>query len=161
MATWDEFENEAPETAALAKARIDATGLLLLASLRADGSPRISPLEPIVHDGRLWLGMMLNSTKAADLRRDGRLCLHTATEDKDVANGDAKLFGVAHEVTDGDEKQRYCDSLKAQLGHEFAPDGLHLFEVDLTGASGLVPAGTFLRITIWQPGKGERVVERH
>ena len=105
MATWTEFATEAPEIADLAEKRLAATGLMMLATIRADGFPRISPMEPVLaddrlalHDGRLWLGMMVDSTKSRDLVRDGRFSLHTATADKTVSHGDVKLWGVATQV---------------------------------------------------------------
>src|SRR5687767_842589 len=128
MITWSQFTQEAPETEAVLRRRIEATGLALLATLRADGSPRISPLEPLIGEDRLWLGMMPGSTKVADLRRDGRLCLHTATADKDVADGDAKVFGRAV-AADADSRSAYAAAFKETTGHdlEAMPGGFDLF----------------------------------
>ena len=61
----------------MADERIQATGILLLGTIRADGRPRISPCEPYVVDGELLLGMMWQSKKALDLLRDRRLTLAT------------------------------------------------------------------------------------
>jgi hypothetical protein len=161
---WNQLRAEAPETAAVFERRLDATGLALLASLRADGSPRISPLEPLLHDGQLWLGMMPGSTKVADLRRDPRFCLHTATTDKDVTDGDAKLWGDAVGVDDQASLDAYAAAFKAATGHdvEAMPGGFDLFTVELTGASSLVlgEGGDHLRITTWRPGSPEQVSER-
>lgn len=57
---------------------LDATGVALLGTLRLDGSPRISPIEPYLADGQLLIGAMAWSQKAADLRRDPRHVLHSA-----------------------------------------------------------------------------------
>ena len=164
MTDWNQLRDEAPETAAVFERRLAATGLALLASLRADGSPRISPLEPLVHGGRVWLGMMPGSTKVADLLRDPRLCLHTATADKDVADGDAKLWGNAVHVSDDQSLADYAAAFKAATGHdvEAMPGGFDLFTVELTGASALVlgASGDHLRITTWRPGSPEQVTER-
>lgn len=166
MDDWTQLQAEAPETAAVFERRLAATGLALMATLRADGSPRISPLEPLVSAGRLWLGMMPGSTKVADLRRDPRLCLHTATADKDVADGDAKLWGEAIEVPAGDTASRadYAAAFTEATGHdlEAMPGGFDLFTVALTGASSLVlgEGGDHLRITTWRPGSPEQVTER-
>jgi hypothetical protein len=164
MITWDRFTEEAPETEAVVRRRIEATGLALMATLRADGSPRISPLEPLIGDDRIWLGMMPGSTKVADLRRDGRLCLHTATADKDVADGDAKLFGRAV-LAEEAERAGYAAAFKARTGHdvEAMPGGFDLFWLDLTGASSLVLGddGKHLRITSWTPGVPERINKRY
>lgn len=162
---WSQFASEAPETEAVFRRRLDATGLALLASLRADGSPRISPLEPLIGEERLWLGMMPGSTKVADLLRDPRLCLHTATADKDVADGDAKVWGRAVVVAaDDPDRDVYAKAFQAATGHdlEAMPGGFDLFVVELTGASSLVLGddGQHLRITSWTPGKEETLTKR-
>ena len=166
MITWDRFTEEAPETEAVVRRRIEATGLAMLASLRADGSPRISPVEPLISGDRLWLGMMPGSTKVADVRRDPRLCLHTATADKDVADGDAKLFGLAVDVPEGSpDRAAYAAAFKAATGNdlEAMPGGFDLFWLDLTGASSLVLGDDHqhLRITVWTPGSSEEIRKRH
>ena len=73
MTSWDEVEAAAPELAGRARAAFDAHKHKLLATLRRDGSPRISGIEATFADGELWLGMMPGSRKALDLRRDPRL----------------------------------------------------------------------------------------
>src|ERR687886_3125309 len=100
MAAWKDVASSAPELAALVRARFEATGLGLLATLRRDGSPRISGIEPLFTDDELWLGMMPESRKADDLLRDPRFALHSATEDKQVTHGDARLSGRAVLVED-------------------------------------------------------------
>ena len=163
MITWSQFTDEAPETEAVLRRRIEATGLALLATLRADGAPRISPLEPLLADDRLWLGMMPGSTKVADLQRDPRLCLHTATADKDVADGDAKVFGRAVAADDA-SRGAYATAFEAATGHDVTamPGGFDLFWVELTGASSLVLGDDHkhLRITTWKPGAPETITKR-
>jgi hypothetical protein len=166
LVPWSQFASEAPETETVFTRRLTATGLSLMATLRADGSPRISPLEPLVAEDRLWLGMMPGSTKVADLHRDPRLCLHTATADKDVADGDAKLWGEAVVVAADDEVTRalYASAFQAATGHdlEAMPGGFDLFLVALTGASSLVLGDDkeHLRITSWTPGREETITKR-
>jgi hypothetical protein len=72
VASWSEVEAAAPELAERVKERFAATGLGLLATLRADGSPRISGIEPLFALDELWLGMMDGSRKATDLLRPPR-----------------------------------------------------------------------------------------
>jgi len=164
MTTWTELAEQAPETAAVFLRRHQKTGLALLATLRADGFPRISPFEPDVSSGRLWIGSMAGSRKSADLRRDPRCCVHSATEDKEVADGDAKLWGRAVEVTDDGERRAYTASVKAHTGNDLdeIDSGFDLFWLDLTAASSvqLGEGGDHLRITTWQAGAREQVVER-
>jgi hypothetical protein len=166
MITWQQFRAEAPETTAVWERRLAATGLALMATLRADGAPRISPLEPLIGDDRLWLGMMPGSTKTTDLRRDPRLCLHSATADKDVADGDAKVWGRGVLVAEDDEDSRrgYTAAFEAATGHDLEemPGGFDLWWVELTSASSLVVGDDreHLRITTWVPGSPERITRR-
>lgn len=164
MTTWTEFAHQAPETAAVFERRLAATGMALLATLRRDGFPRISPLEPDLSGGRLWLGSMPASTKSRDLDRDPRCCLHSATEDKNVADGDAKLWGRALRVTDAADVEAFVAAVKEKTGNDLdaMPGGFDLYWLDLTGASALQLGadGQHLRITTWEPGRPERVIER-
>jgi hypothetical protein len=164
MTSWTDFATAAPETAAIFARRLEKTGMALLATLRSDGWPRISPLEPNISAGEVWLGSMPGSTKSADLRRDPRLCLHSATEDKQVGDGDAKLWGRAVEVGEGEERRAYVASVKETAGHDLdAMDGgFDLFRVDIAAASGLVLGadGQHLRISAWKVGGPERMIER-
>jgi hypothetical protein len=136
-----------------------------MATLRADGFPRISPLEPLLGDDRLWLGMMPGSTKTRDLDRDPRLCLHTATADKDVADGDAKLWGRAVAASDDATRASYAAAFQAATGHDLGemPGGFALYWLDLTGGSSLVLSEdrTHLRITSWGPGRPETATARY
>src|SRR5919199_5659869 len=108
MTSWSDVVSAAPELAALVRARFEATGLGLLATLRRDGSPRISGIEPLFALGELWLGMMPGSRKATDLLRDPRFALHSATVDKQVSAGDAKLAGWALAVQDQASLERFA-----------------------------------------------------
>jgi hypothetical protein len=164
MTTWQAFSEQAPETSAVFLRRHEATGLALLATLRSDGSPRISPLEPDIAAGEVWLGSMPGSTKSVDLRRDPRLCLHSATEDKEVKDGDAKLWGRAVEVVGEDERRAFVASVKERTGNDLdaMPGGFDLFRLDLDAASAvqLGADGEHLRITVWEAGSPERVIVR-
>jgi putative heme iron utilization protein len=156
---WGEFEAAAPELAANVRARFEATGLSIMATVRRDGSPRISPVEAFFDDTDMWLGMMGASRKARDLQRDPRLALHSATADKNVAEGDAKVAGRAIEVTDADGIARFVAVTSAVLGGA-PPEPFHCFTVDVTEASFLMPAGDHLDIDIWTAGSAPRRVER-
>lgn len=167
MATWKEFADEAPEIAELAERRLAATGLMMLATLRSDGFPRVSPIEPVLagdrlvlHDDKLWFGMMVDSTKSRDLRRDGRFGLHTATADKDVSEGDVKLWGTATEVTDHDTLARFSDDIYESVGYRFEVGSFDAFDVDLLGASSVSVADNVMYVKTWKPGKGVAVVEK-
>src|SRR4029453_15657200 len=101
MAVGQEFAEEAPRIAEIFVRRHTAAGnLCLLATLRSDGYPRISPLEPRIFEGRLVLVGMPNTTKFRDLGRDPRFCLHTATVDTYVSDGEARRGGGVRSVGD-------------------------------------------------------------
>jgi hypothetical protein len=160
MARWDDVSEAAPELAALARARIEATGLGLLATLRRDGWPRISGIEPWFDDGELWLGMMKDSRKALDLLRDPRLALHNATVDKEVSDGDVKITGRAAAVTDADAVEQVRQALLARTGFDPGTD-FHLFRVEVTEVSSIRPGGDHLVIDVWREGEPPRRVERY
>jgi hypothetical protein len=133
MATWQQFRDEAPEMAAVADDRLRETGVVLVGTLRSDGWPRISPDEPVVMDGVLYLGMMYRSTKSRDLRRDNRVLVHTVVSDRGGKEGEVKVYGWARSVDDAAERRRYCDALFAQIG--WKPEGdFDLFAVDIDSA---------------------------
>ena len=159
MASWRVIERSAPELAARARAAFDAHRHKVLATLRRDGSPRISAIDASFDDGELWLGMMPDSRKAQDLERDPRLALHSATIDKEVREGDAKLSGRGLLVDDDATWQRYLAALKEQAGP--VPEGrFPVFRVDVAELSMLRPAGNHLDIAWWREGEEVRRVER-
>jgi hypothetical protein len=119
--TFVVMEAEAPELARQVRERFDATGLCLVATLRSDGWPRISPVEPLILEGRLYLGMIPNSTASRDLARDPRWLVHSTVTDKTGTEGEVKLYGNARRIRDEDEIERYCVALEATIG--WRPEG--------------------------------------
>ena len=145
MATWQQFSYEAPELAAAVRARFDATKHHVLATLRRDGSPRVSGTEVVFEGPDLALGMMPDSMKALDLRRDGRFALHANPGDGSMEGGDAKVAGIA----------------EADLDH-VSPMPSHFFRLDL-GEVVLTTVDVpreLLVVQTWRPGRGVRRVER-
>ena len=119
MMSWKEFAEAAPRIAAIFARRHAATGnLCMLGTLRSDGFPRISPVEPRFFEGQLWISGMPGTTKFRDLARDPRFCLHTATIDTEVKDGDAKLWGVVDDVQDTALHQRYAQALFDETGFD-------------------------------------------
>src|SRR3954447_13817918 len=146
MASWSEIEAEAPELAAQAREFLDAFVHKTLATLRRDGSPRISGSEVIFAEGELWLGSMWRSLKALDLQRDPRFALHSGSPDPDAGwRGDAKLAGRVEEITDDERKA-------AILGGKGGPGPSHVFRCDVTKLSvvQLPDPPEFLIIESWQ-----------
>jgi hypothetical protein len=162
MVAWTEFAAEAPRIAEIFVRRHTATeNLCMLATLRSDGFPRISPIEPIIFEEQLVLVGMPNTTKFRDLGRDPRFCLHTATVDTQVSEGDAKLWGMATNVQDQSLHERFADDLFDRTGMDLRSEKFDPFYVaDITSASSVEFADDQLTITIWKPGEGERSVPK-
>src|SRR5439155_14499378 len=100
MTAWRDFEKAEPEFAQRVRALLDAHRHKTIATLRADGSPRISGIEAVFEDGELVFGSMPNAREGADLRRDPRFALHSATIDPVEGSeaqwpGEAKVSGRA------------------------------------------------------------------
>ncbi|PTL58930.1 pyridoxamine 5'-phosphate oxidase family protein [Paraconexibacter algicola] len=153
MPSWSTFADAAPALAQRARARLDAHVHKTLATVRADGSPRISGIETRWLEGDLFVGSMPGARKALDLRRDPRFALHSGSEDPPAWPGDAKLAGVAHEVTD-DEAVR----LAILAG---TPDAdAHVFRLDLREVSTVHVEDDVLVVEVWTPERGLRRIER-
>lgn len=101
MANWQKIEKDAPEFAERVRARFAAGTHKTIATLRADGGPRISGSELDIEDGEATFGMMDGSLKLGDVRRDPRIAVHSPTIDPPKDGewlGDAKLTGRAVEL---------------------------------------------------------------
>lgn len=155
MADWAELEAEAPELAAAARRFFDVHVHKTLATLRRDGSPRISGIECTFAEGEVWLGMMSGSVKALDLRRDPRFALHSGSDDPPGWQGDAKLAGLAEEVADPDARALV-------LGASGSTGGAHLFRCDVRElvVVRLGRPADHLVIESWHQGRGVERIER-
>ena len=142
-------EAEVPELAALGRSFLEAGVHKTLATLRRDGSPRISGTEAKFGDGELWFGSMPGALKARDLLRDPRFALHSASVDPPDWKGDTKVAGRAIEVTDSGRT-------KAILDGGAPPGEFHLFVCDITELSvvSLAESGDHLVIESWHEGRG-------
>jgi len=100
MASWPDLEQAAPHIARAGRALLDQARVALLGTLRPDGSPRISPVEPYFADGQLIFGLMSWSGKARDLRRDPRCVLHTTISGPNAGEPELKLYGLAATASD-------------------------------------------------------------
>jgi hypothetical protein len=148
MAHWREVEREAPGLAARARALFDARKHKTLATLRKDGSPRISGIELEFRDGDVWFGSMWRAVKALDLQRDPRFAIHSGSDEPDEWNGDAKIAGHAEEITDPE--------FVAEMNADAPPGPSHLFRLDVTEVSvvELDEPRKHLLIESWHEGQG-------
>jgi hypothetical protein len=126
---WAEMEERQPRLAGLARQRLLDPGVLLVVTIRQDGTPRLSPVEPFVLDGLLWLSMMWESRKAADLTRDPRVLVHSIITSRDGGEGEVKIRGMARPEHDLGVQGRYAAAVAASLGWKPEPGRFHLFEI--------------------------------
>lgn len=155
MVTWQVVEDEAPAFAARARRLFEAGRHKTIATLRADGSPRISGIECEFADGELRFGSMPGARKGDDLRRDPRFALHGPTfhpEDGAEAEwpGEAKVAGRAVPAGPTDAG-----------GEGGTPHG-ESFTADITEVvvTGLDDGATMLVVEWWTPEDGLQRVER-
>jgi hypothetical protein len=157
MATWEDVSTAAPELAKTARELFEAHTHLTIATLRKDGSPRISGIECNFIEGELWFGSMPNALKARDLQRDPRFALHSGTGDASDWQGDAKVSGRAEEVTDPDRMTEIFEA----MGHPQSGPS-HLFRAELSEMSTvrLGDPADHLVIDSWREGEPVRRIKR-
>jgi Pyridoxamine 5'-phosphate oxidase len=155
MPGWQAFEQAEPEFAGRVRRLLEAGRHKTIATLRADGSPRISGIECELTDGDLRFGSMSDARKGADLERDPRFALHGPTFHPEEGKegewpGEAKIAGRA--IPDGPVTTD---------GSSDAPDG-QMFVADITEVviTGLNEQATRLVVEWWTPGQGLRRIER-
>jgi hypothetical protein len=151
MTAWQDFERAEPEFAGRVRALFDAHRHKTIATLRAGGAPRISGIEAAFEDGELVFGSMPHARKGADLRRDPRFALHSATVDPVEGAeaqwpGEAKISGRA---------------VAAGTAGGEGPDG-DRFRADITEVvhTHLDEQATVLVVEWWTPAAGLRKAER-
>jgi hypothetical protein len=164
MATWAEISAAEPLFSKRIQARFDPRKHKTMATLRKDGSPRISGIEATFADGELWFGSMPGALKALDLRRDPRFALHGPSVDPDQDDpaawgGDAKLSGLAVEVTD---PARAEAALRAIGADPEAHRESHMFRADIREVvlTRVGEPGDHLVIELWREGEALRRFER-
>lgn len=134
----------------------------MLGTIRPDGFPRISPMEPRVFEGQLWIGGMPDTAKFRDLARDPRFSLHTATIDPEVKDGDAKVWGRVENVLDEALHQRYAVALFEETGFDLRGQKFdQFFRAEVIGAAAVAVGGGHLDVTVWKEGGAEKVVRKH
>ena len=150
---WAGFRKAAPEQTRAAEKMFERAGVVLVGTVRKDGSPRISPVEPMLVGGDLYLGMMWRSLKARDLLRDPRCTVHSAIADRMAKHGEFKLHGRARNVRDRKERQRYCQALRKKIGWAPEEPNFHLFAVEVESAVLFRAKGQAREVLLWR-GRG-------
>ena len=144
MTSWAEVEQAVPEFAERVRRRFGVGINKALATLRRDGSPRISATELEFEDGELTLGMMSGSLKLLDVRRDPRVAIHSPTIDVPTDDpewpGDAKVSGRLIEVHKEDER--------------YPGAGFFRLDVEEVVLTSVDEPAQLLVIESWHPGRG-------
>lgn len=174
MPTWTAFAVDQPDLAGRVRAILTATTNAVLGTIRADGSPRLSGIDPFFVEDDLWLGSMRGARKGADIARDPRIALHSVpwesrpapVEGHDVPASDVKISALAVRITDADRQRQIMAAFAADRGMD-APgdaDGVHddadLFSVDLQSVVVTGVADDLLVIERWTPNGGITVTRR-
>jgi hypothetical protein len=157
---WHEFELAAPRLARVTQDKLVAPGVVLVGTICRDGTPRISPVEPFLLDGDLWLSMLWGSRKAADLKRDSRVLVHSIVTGRDGGGGEVKVRGFCQEEGDATVQHRYAEAVSTALGWHPEVGRFHLFSVDIGSVAYLrydEPTGD-QHVVLWP--NGEEFVRR-
>jgi hypothetical protein len=154
---WSDFERAAPALAGAARARLEATRIALLGTVRADGSPRISPIEPFFAGEHLLLGAMARSSKARDLARDARCVLHSAISDPDAGETEFKLYGT---VTEAEESVRELRPDAWWLSHTVDVARVYTVQVEEAASVAWALERGEMTLTRWSAGSGLTEVTR-
>ena len=147
---WHSFDQADPELAGMVRSRLESHRHVVMATLRAGGTPRLSGMEAPVRSGHLWLAMTPGSRKEADLSRDPRFSLHSAPDSEDLLKGDARIDGVVSVATEAQQAEFIA-------GHRYRIDDPSIM-VLFTGLIHRVMlvrvAGNTLLIETWTPAEG-------
>jgi hypothetical protein len=147
--TWLAFAAGAPEMAELAKEQFAQSGMALIGTIRSDGSPRISCVEPCILDGALYLGMMWQSRKALDLLSDPRLVIHNAICSNTGDERELSLRGRAQDMHDPQVRLQYVEAVErtSWKGADF-----HLFAVAIESAALVTYGNGEQSVEVWPQG---------
>ncbi|HEX8630645.1 MAG TPA: pyridoxamine 5'-phosphate oxidase family protein [Catenuloplanes sp.] len=112
MASWSEFVLAEPRLAETIRTLLlqYGPGLGYLATVRADGGPRVHPVSPVITDDGLFC-FVVDSPKRRDLERDGRFALHSYPAEQ--SDDEAYLAGRARPVRDRAVVDRLAVDLRA------------------------------------------------
>jgi hypothetical protein len=158
---WQAFQEAAPQLARLAAERFAQHGIAFLGTLRQDGYPRISVVEPLLTPEELLLGLLWRSTKAVDLFHDARCTLHSAVTSGEGTEGECKLYGHATEATDPARQADHQRRFRAYWGAD-APEAFHVVALDIERAAFVTYdlTGGEMLVARWDPALGLRETRR-
>ncbi|MFC8299645.1 pyridoxamine 5'-phosphate oxidase family protein [Micromonospora orduensis] len=113
MASWSEFAADEPRLADGIRVLLQqyGPGFGYLATVRADGGPRVHPVSPVITDEGLFC-FVIDSPKRRDLERDGRYALHSFPPEE--SDDEAYVAGHARPVTDPAQLARLAQGARAE-----------------------------------------------
>jgi hypothetical protein len=159
--SWAYLEKAAPEVAAQARAVIDQWSFMFAATIRRDGTPRLSPVETHLVAGHLALAIIPQSHKASDITRDPRIVLQSPIAEADEPGAELKLRGRATALSEGDLRERIADAIERASGWRPAPSWL-VVTVTVDHLALMSWSAGDLTLTCWDPRNGVRGPEfRH
>jgi hypothetical protein len=155
---WADFERAAPGLASQARAAIERFGVVLLGTIRRDGTPRISPIEAHVVRDRLMLAMIAGSRKARDVARDPRVVLQSPVTEAEEPETELKLRG---RVVDVDDEQRAATADAIEAASGWRPRcSWRFLSVEIESVALLEWIEGEMQLTRWDRGRGLRPPER-
>jgi hypothetical protein len=142
--TWRKFEAGAPAMAAFGREQFSSR-IALIGTIRRDGSPRLSCIDPFIMEGDLYLGMMWRSYKALDLLRDPRIVIRNAICSNAGDEVELTLRGRVVEIGDPQVRQRFI----AMTGTPWKEPHFHLFSVDIESAACVAYGAGEQSVSLW------------
>lgn len=129
MKSWGEFKSMAPELAAYGERRFHRARVAFLATVAADGTPRVNPVQPVICHDRLLLFLEPTSPKSADLKRNGVFAMHSLVDNPVGVGGEFSIKGKATLLTDEDIRNNAIEASCYTPSEEYV-----LFELKIDAA---------------------------
>ena len=151
---WSEISDRQPALGAVMNRLLIEPRVLLIGTIRRDGTARISGVEPLVLDGDLWLSMMSDSPKRRDLARDPRIVLNSVITSPDPG-AEIKVRGTAQAVAEPGRQERYAAAVQEQIGWQPLVGQFSLFVVEVADVTyvGFEPGSGDQHVARWPPGE--------
>lgn len=146
--TWQRFATAVPAIAEFARKEFEQSSVAVVGTIRSDGSPRISCVDPCVLDDTLYLGMMWQSRKALDLLRDPHIVVRNAICTNTGNEAEVSLRGTVTEIADPLVRIDFVEA----SGTPWKEPHFHLFSVDIQEAALVKYGGGRQSVTVWPQG---------
>ena len=150
MVEWNEFEAAEPTIAQKIRSRFEDHPHHVLGTIEFSGAPRLSGINVFFNDGLMWFGSMSQSRKVADIERDPRVTIHTATLSEEMLGGDGRVSGFAVPLDASQIKNWKPESSTDGVYFGVNIDKVHLVEI----------VNEQLVISMWDIRHGLRIVTR-